>query len=251
MTRYDASLNGVSISTISQDLVVLDVIEVSPDISVKAETRTTGDGMRVVRKTRNKAVVIVEFAIFDQNIERRKEICQLVQKWAYAGGTLKINDRVGQQLAVECTEIPAVTSALRWAEKFRVVFTAFDNPFWESVSPAQITATEETNIIIPGNADKSKAEITATNTTDAVITAFFIDTEISRLEFSGISIPALGKILIGYDDNGYLYAKIGNNSVLGKRTVESSDDLFVKCGKSTLSFSSGFEIRLSSRGAWL
>ena len=51
------------------------------------------------------------------------------------------------------------------------------------------------------------------------------------LHFSGLALPSGSVLEVGTDEHCVFYARIGNESVLSKRTAESSDELRLEAGK--------------------
>lgn len=239
-------------SEISSSVFITDIREQKPEMAVRLEEKAKGYGVRMVRAQRQYTVVRIGFVIRDQDVERRKNVMQDVQKWAAKGGKLTINDRPGQVLHVVCTDPPMLGSALKWTEEMHVDFTAYTLPFWEGVETHTYTTTGSTRVYVPGTHDVCQASAVVTNKS-GVLTDLLIQTEKSSIRFEGLSVANGGKVEVGHDDNGYFYAKHGTQSLIGKRTTGSDDDLLVESGYSEVLVQGNtpVEMAFSVKGWWI
>ena len=255
-TRYEAMMDGIPLSSIDPAIIVTDIQEVAPNVRRTTANYPTGDGQRVLRTVRQSLVVTVCFEIHDQNVRRRADICERVQKWAQ-GRFLAVNYRPEQRLRVVCETPPQIASSLVWTQQLKATFAAYAVPFWEDALATMITITGNgsASSYVRGTAKEALVEATVQNTGSAAITAATLKAGSSTLAFSGISIPAKGSIVIAYDDDRVLSAKIGSTSVLARRTTASDDDLLAPCGqKVTFSVSgagAGAKTTFSVRGWYL
>lgn len=252
LNRYECSLDGKPLSAISPSIFITDIREDAPPDRITAEPYAIHNGSRYIRKQRESLSVSVEFAIREQDEARRMEVCQLIQKWAKNGGYFARSDRPGQRLRVRCETLPSVASALKWTEILSVVFTAYEQPYWESMAATSATTDSKKTVFVPGTADHCRANATIT-ATGGVLTRLTIITGESTIVLSGIDIPAGGVVEIGHDDNDYLYIRSGSASLMAYRTPESADDLLLPCGHSEV-FVAGnvlVSMTINARGLWL
>lgn len=251
MTRYECVLNGKPLSDISCQISVLDINEEAPDEEITAYKRAFKDGMTFVRKQRGKISVSVLFEIGERDVQSRKEICQLVQEWARAGGVLKINDRPGQELYVVCEQLPSIASALKWTQPLAVRFSAYDVPYWQSVSGSSVTTSGQKSFFVAGTVEKCKASASIVNTGNSTINSITIDTGASEISFTGIALEPTKKLETGYDAHGYFFAKIGSTSVLDKQ--HGDDELEALCGHNLVKVSASgpVSMTLNAKGLWL
>lgn len=247
---YDVTLNGVPLSTVSPSIFVVDITETPAD-SVTTQPKPLHNGSRRIRQQRESLIVTVSYALREQSVERRLEIMQLVQKWAQKGGFLTRSDRPGQRLRVVCDTPPRIDSALKWTEVLQLSFTAYDEPFWESLSPVSCTTTGKKQLFVPGTAQDVRASATVT-VTGSTLTSLTVATGCGSIKLAGMSIQQNGVIDIGYTDDGYLYIRSGDASLMLDRTIDSSDELRVPVGYSDVQVSgnTGVSMILTARGAW-
>lgn len=232
MTRYACRLNGIDLSSIDPAIYVLDVSTVSPVRDLVTTPLAGRSGQRITKRTTNSLSVEVKFEIHEQNTVRRALIAEKVTEWAILGGVLTTNDRPERRLHVICETLPNF-SALRWTNNLTMTFTAFEIPFWESEYPrnATLDGNGEAQMIAPGFADDSRVWASVTNAGTGAITTVDLKAGQTALHFSGLALPSGSVLEVGTDEHGVFYARIGNESVLSKRTAESSDELRLEAGK--------------------
>lgn len=253
ISRYEAYLNGVALSTISADILITDVEYSAPSIRTDVFSVAKRHGARIYRRYVDKTSVTISFAIRNYDTRARQMICGNVAKWAKNGGILKVNDRDGQRLRCVCENPPSISSALRWTDTMRIVFSAYALPFWEENIPSalQLTGTSATGVLyVPGNVDGAMME--ASIKANAALSSVTIGVNGQTLTLSGLSVASGNTIKISYDDNMIMSIKQGNTSLLNKRT--GVDDLIVNCGERnivTLTASASVTADLTARGLWL
>lgn len=230
-TRYSCRLNGVDISDVDESIILLDVVAQPPVSEIKTTALYGADGQRVGRRNINSMSVEIKFEIHEKDIERRAYVMERVAKWAYGGGELTIRERPGRRLNVVCESFAAL-DALKWTSAMTIVFTAFEIPYWEDVNPetATVNGDGEATIYAPGFAAAARISATVKNTGESTITAVELTAGETKIKWDGLEIPAGGVLEVGYDDKAVFYAKVDSQSVLGKRTAESSDELRMEAG---------------------
>lgn len=248
-TRYEAELDGVTLSSLSPAVIITDIAEDAPEVRRTTARFAALGGTRMTREVRESLRVSVTFELHEGDVRRRAQLCERVVKWAQ-GRILKVNHRPGQRLGVVCETPPAIGSALRWTQPLTVVFAAQAIPFWEDAVATRVTilGDGDATAYVPGTAQAALVEATVENTGDAAITAVTLSVSQAAaagagqatargtladtaFTFSGLSIPPGGRLAIAYDDKRVLRARIGDTSVLAKRTTASSDDLLAPCGQ--------------------
>lgn len=254
--RYDAILNGVSLWDVSPQIIVLDIQHgltqfVRNTYKIANRSGAVADSQGLM----SSAGVTVVFAIRERNVAKRQEICQRVITWARDGGVLEVSDRPGKQLLCRCERLTAIDSALKWASNLTITFAGNGNPFWTDVVPssAHFTGTGGAGqLYVPGTAPFVYAEISAT----VASTLAILDVRVgeTRIRLENLDCGAGDKVVIRYDNNGIQHIEHNGQSILSKRTADSSDDLIAVCGKpNNIVFVSDAVVSLevSAGGAWL
>lgn len=253
ISRYEAWLNGVALSSIHEDLVILDIQYSDPEINYSFQSRAARDGADIVRKSIGKTAVTILFELRIYDVNNRMAACNQVASWAMGGGVLKTNDRLGQRLNCVCEKPPIIRSALKWTEQLSVTFAAYMPPTWEEDVPAVISlsgTTDSGTLFVPGNAGDALCEVTITPL--ATLTQVAISVADTAITLSGISIPANQEIKIEYDSDLHLSIKSNSVSLLNKRS--GSDDLIAHSGKRnavSITASASVNAAIRVRGRWV
>lgn len=236
MTRYRVALDGKELDTVATDIIITDVAYSAPAVQHVTASLAARNGMHVQGETFGTSSVTVSFEIHEQRIGVRQETCRKIQAWAIKGGVLTTNDRPRQRLFVKCDVLPTISSALRWTEKLRVVFTAYEKPFWEDmhITKTTVGASGETaKLYVDGSAIDTPMSVIVTNVGSSQITSIMVCAGDTAMEFENVTLDAGATFEIGYDDRGFLYITAGGESCMANRTPESADDLIIPCGKMT------------------
>lgn len=227
-TRYSCAINGMGLQDIDPTIYITDIQETVPRLNAETVANALYDGLHLTRMQRQSLAVSVTFCVREYDTARRKAIAEMACDWAH-DGWLTISDRPGQRLWVVCDKLPVITSALKWTDKLTLGFTAYALPFWQEEFPVSATYTGtngSVNIAPAGNRDcYLEAEITATGRT---VNALTLTVNGRTFSFSGLGLAKNQTLSIGYDDEEHLqFMRIGEASVLGKRTAASADDLLL------------------------
>ena len=234
-TRYRISVGGVQMDTLDDNLLILDISYGAPEKEKKQYTTANLDGYdrgeeKILRRT-----VTVTFELHEYDIAKRNALCQKVNSWAAAGGTLITNDREGQRLQnVACEEQIDIGSVRDWTKPLSLVFSTTYNPHW--VSNTEVTRTlvgknVSGTMTLDGNTGSSLVKVTAT--AQAAVTSFKATVGDCTLELTGLSVANGQTIVVDYVRNRYLRIRANGSSVMAKLKPESSDNLRAECGKTT------------------
>lgn len=253
ISRYEAWLNGVSLSSISSKILILDIQY--PSATIKNETFLAAKrhGARLHRRYIDKASVTIVFEIREYSLTARQSVCADIVRWAKNGGVLKTIDRPGQRLRCVCDKHPSIQSAMKWTDALSITFSAYALPFWEEETPVELTLSgqeSEGNLFVPGNVDEAFVEIEAIIGSHTENIAF--GTNNRRIELYGITAEEGQTITLTYDDEMIQSIKIDGVSLLGHRS--QADDLIAFCGQTNkVGFSSWgtADVTFKVRGLWL
>ena len=251
ITRYSAWLDGEGLQDIDKTIIILDIQEQLPQSRIQTAGWAAGrDGTRFIRETTLTRSVTIRLQVREYDVTRRKTITSDVAAWAAKGGYLTINDRPGQRLKVRCSSLPVVASALKWTDTLIITLTAYEWPYWEDESTHSATLSGDTyaalDLYVPGNGPY--AYMSGDLSFSGVSTV-----EISAGETQFTVQNVSGSLKWGYED-GILYIRSGNASVMAYRTPSSSDDLIVTPGKrNRIVITSSVPVsgRVYSRGCYL
>lgn len=253
ISRYDAYLDGIALSSISSDILVLDIRYTQPSIQLNTFTVAKRQGARIRSKYLEKSSVTVDFAIRAYNTADRQAICNDIVKWAKNGGILQTSDREWQRLRCVCETFPVITSALKWTDTLRIVFSAYALPYWEELTPVEVSLTGSVaskSAYVPGNIDGALVEVDVT--ANANVNSLWLAVNNLSLGITGVTIASGQTLKISYDDDMIQSIKVGTTSLLANRT--GADDLLANCGEDNsfrLEASGAVTANFKVRGLWL
>lgn len=231
-------MDGQGLHDIDPKLVVLDVAENAPTLTINTGANGKYDGGYIISNNREQKDVVVQFVILARRFEERAAILDKVNAWA-GGDLLRVSYRPGQALECVCTAFPALTSSWQYAEPMTITFSAFGVPYWQqrerTAVYGSVASTDQTlGIRVPGTAPQCRASIEVMNESGSALTsvkATCAETE-TEIELTGLNIAAGKTLEIGYDVHGYMFIKDSDGtSWYGKRTAQSSDDILLNARK--------------------
>ena len=253
-SRYQVTLNGISLSGLSEEIYILDVNYGDPafnDIRYKTAKR---HGSRKDDRIFSSSTVSISFEIHAYDTHKRQAIRNAVCTWAKNGGRLEINDREGQFLQCECMKYPVIESARNWTDPLTIVFAGNEIPFWQERDPKTLALSAGTSgsgsLFVPGSVDDALVEVNIH--ANASLSSVALTVNGRTLTLSGLSVASGKDIKITYDERGIQSIKVDNTSLLDKRT--GVDDLLARCGEvNTVSFtaSASVTVTFSARGYWV
>lgn len=253
--RYRASLGGVQMDSLVENLLILDVQYSPLKYSRQMSEYANQDGFTVSHEGLPQRTVTIVFELHIYNIAKRNAACQKINEWAAAGGVLRINDREGQYLQVGCEQFAEIQSAKEWTRPLTLTFGTRENPYWMSDEQKTVTLagkTAKSTILMDGNVSDAKVSVTAT--AQAAVTSFLAVVGDTQIKLTGLSVATGQKIVIDYMDGKYLRIRAGGKDVMAKMVpADSSDLLLAPCGKRTqISFtaSAKMNVAFSARGVW-
>lgn len=242
MTRYGVWLDGLPLHEIDPAIYITDIQEQAPHMNVATVARAKGDGLFVTRRSRESLSVQVGFTIREYDTARRKSIMQKVIAWAKGGKYLSISDRPDQRLRIEVDQLPTISSSLKWTQELSIVFTAYAFPYWENTYADTITTTSNASMTVMGDADHAPVDATIEGANGTVT----ITADKTTITLENVS----GSVEISHGDDGILRIMAGGQSILSKRTPESSDDLIATPGRLNDFIVSGGTATFRVRGVW-
>lgn len=255
-SRVRVWLNGDGLQDIDPAVIIRDVSYQSPQIATQTVAHARYNGSRVTRQRMDSSTVQITFEIHEYSPTIRQSIAERVTAWAMSGGVLTTDDRPERRLHVVCTEPPSIQSALKWTDVLSVGFTAFDNPFWEDVTPTTLLLSGSSGsgqMFGPGTAADPFVEADV-KPASSTLTSVTMTAGSTSIALSSISIPSGKTLAIYYDDRQTLHIerKDTGASLISKRSAASSDDLMIPRGKfSTLSYTANVSVSVTFRARGL
>lgn len=126
------SFNGVDLQEIVP--IKIEDIRVSPIDTTPAIRQRIDMGQDFIRMTGSNRTAAITFALLTEDINERYSQIQQIVEWAnpYNEGVLKLPMFENRYLSCRCTGYPEPSYRQWWESKLRLVFTTFENPYWNS-----------------------------------------------------------------------------------------------------------------------
>lgn len=136
--------NGISLESVAP--VKIEDIRVSP-IQMNATTRprAIAPGSDFVRIRRGTRTVTIVFALLTQDLLTRQRQLIEINKWAISETELPLSlpNYPNLTLSCICTATPEPSTRQWWESKLRLVFTAYENPFFTSTWEKSVSCGTE------------------------------------------------------------------------------------------------------------
>ena len=256
-SRFDVTLNGVSLLRAVPEVTILDITPTPAQPEDTTVQKGWRHGSIVTKRAFQQASVTVTYDLSIYDPKARMDAVLAVQAWAINGGKLMVSDREGQFLQVRCAQAPAITSSLKWIEPQTIQFVAYECPFWQADEADTQTITGSGSMEVGGIVDYApvSATIKSGNSLAAGtnITTLTVTCGSTEIKLEGMTVNKSKQIKIGYDSNGFLTIKTSDGTDLMQYRT-GSDELLLPCGKtSTVKVASNSPVTcvLSARGRWL
>lgn len=236
------ALNNTQLDAVHDSIVIRGIDTGVPHETISAVNRMGGFGQRVTGQHYESLDVNVTFAINIPytDLETRRTAYESVIRWANQTGWLTVNYMPNRRLRVDKTVLPSGGDLWKWTDGFTLTFRAYAMPFWQDTTATTSTGS---SIAVPGNLTTvCNAEVA--NATGATIDELILQAGSSQMTFSSLGLDNGETLKIGHTDDGLLTIRIYTSSTsyrdaYFKRTVESSDDLYVEPGTRGLYADSG------------
>ena len=256
-SRFEAWLDGAPLSSIAEEIYIRDIrhTPASPQDTVSAYGGR--DGGLLTRRYIGSAEVTIAFEIHAYGIERRQEICDLINAWALKGGYLTTNDKPDKRLNVVCSQPPAIESALKWTDEVSLKFTAYALPYWEDLKPKKLTLTGTSasgSLKVNGYADRAYVTANVKVTGSSNLTTLTLTAGNTTITLDSLNLAQNSVIRLVYDDRHILSLLAGNTRISPKRTPESDDDLRLETGQNntvTISANTAVQADFEARGLYM
>lgn len=226
---FTCSVNGEDMYLIDPRIYIEDIEE---SVKNSAETdKRPHYGQTLVGAVGHETVTVtVSFMIKEPDRAKRQQIITKINGWAKEGW-LTVSTRPWQRIYAVCTQ-PANTEAFAWSESMRLVFTAYDEAYWQASVPVTVSdsGTSLTLAVNPLGTHRSCLEAEITNVSGSAVNTLSLAVNGQTMAFEGLNLANNKTLVLGYDEHHYLFAKVDGVSKLSCRTASSADDLWLKPG---------------------
>ena len=144
MIVYD----GVSLNSVAN--VKIEDVRVNPiDFDAVTRPRAIRGGSDFVRNRAGTRTVAITFALLDDNQVNRQSALMAISQWAKNDKeyTLELPGHPDRYLVGICTDKPEPSLRQWWESKLRLVFTCFDNPYWNAKGEKSVACGTSFNVL--------------------------------------------------------------------------------------------------------
>lgn len=131
--------DGKSLESVAN--VRIEDVRVSPiSYSPDARPRAIRGGSDFVRNRAGTRTVAITFALLDDNKVSRQAQLMAVSQWAKTDKEYRLDvpGHPEHYLMCVCTNKPEPSLRQWWESKLRIVFTCYDNPYWNSIKEKSV-----------------------------------------------------------------------------------------------------------------
>lgn len=140
--------DGVNIESVAG--VKIEDVRVNPiDYDPVTRPRAIRGGSEFVRNRAGTRTVAVTFALLDDDKISRQSSLRAISAWAKTDKEyrLELPGHPDHYLMAVCTSKPEPSLRQWWESKLRVVFTCFDNPYWNSNAEFSVACGTQFNVL--------------------------------------------------------------------------------------------------------
>ena len=225
------SLDQVSLYDLDQRIVVDGINEEPSDLPLSQT------GGLLLRPEREKLTITIKIRIKEPNLVENELLKQQVNGWAAAGGWLRTNLHERQKIHVQCARLLS-SAAPNFESTRELTFVSSGLAYLQDDSVESVSSVANTSAgslsLAPNGTRTSYLEAEITNAGSDTMTSLQLSANGYTILFQDLSVPAGGKLEIGYDDLHLMYAIVGSTHVLGKRTGQSADHIYLTPMRSNL-----------------
>lgn len=256
---HRAALNGVQLDEIDPRIIIKGIDGGGGSTAVSTAGAGRGDGTRITARRRESLDVNVKFSmnIRRDMMQERGEVLEAVNSWAAGaagGGILTINYKGDRMLRVDEVVTPGEGDLWRRFDEYTITFRARAIPFWQqenAVSASTGTGMSGSGRIEIAGSTGTRMDAELENLSGAEIATATITVAGKTMTFQNLGLGNGQKLKIDHIVAGgtqVVRMRIGNTSVMARRTEGSADDFDTLPGKITFSFSAQRACRLTVSG---
>ena len=208
-TRFDCSLNGVSLSGLDERICVTGILEKSPQRELTTLSLMNLEGERLLACRRKFIQVEITLALRERDPARRRALLALLP----LGGDalwLTVSTRPGQRLRVVPEEGPDPDTD--WTADIRLVFRSVGDPRWEDIQVESLEAsgTLPLTLTVPagGNTAAVPEGLRITNTGNESISEMTLKTGSACQLLTGLALAPGEELTASRDEWGFISLKI-------------------------------------------
>ena len=250
---HRAALNGVQLDEIDPRIIIKGIEGGAGKDSVSTANLGSGDGTRITNKRRDSIEVAVRFSmnIRRDTLSERAAVLEAINAWAAKGGWLTISYKPDRQLLVDEVVTPGEGDLWKRLSEYTITFKAHAVPYWQQETAAAGstgTAMSGSGTMTVEGSAKTVADAVLQNMSGAVISTASIAIGGNVMTFNDLNLGNGQSLTIDHaivKGKNVIRIRIGNTSVMARRSEGSADEFEVAPGAIGFSFSAQRACRLS------
>ena len=238
-----AALNGVQLDEIDSRILIQGIEPAAGKDQLTTVSLWGGVGSRVTGEHRDSLDVVVKFSLDIKRgqYQERSEVFEKIAAWAMGGGWLTVSSKPERRIRVICAQLPAEGDPLEWTNRYSITFRAHGVPYWQQETAGQLRVIGESSFTRSfgvGGTRETVMEASFKNTAGFTVNRVDITCGGSHIYLRSLGLANGETVYIDHVDDGkrcVLRIRIQGTggawrSAMDKRTADSSDDLRVSPG---------------------
>ena len=131
--------DGISLNSIA-GIKIEDVLVSQISYEPATRSRAITGGSEFIRNRAGTRTVSITFGLLDDNIISRQNALMAISQWAKTDKEYRLDlpGHPDHYLMAVCTSKPDPSLRQWWESKLRLVFTCYDNPYWNSIKEKSV-----------------------------------------------------------------------------------------------------------------
>ena len=131
--------DGISLNSIA-GIKIEDVLVSQISYEPATQSRAITGGSEFIRNRAGTRTVSITFGLLDDNIISRQNALMAISQWAKTDKEYRLDlpGHPDHYLMAVCTSKPEPSLRQWWESKLRLVFTCYDNPYWNSIKEKSV-----------------------------------------------------------------------------------------------------------------
>lgn len=240
---FDVALNGQWLARGGYCPIYIEDVSETPSLDVSTLPAGGFAGQWLQNLSRAKLDIKLTIYAKAKNVAERMFAFEHIASWANQAqitpALLTASYRKNQQLLCVCTTPPAFPALRSATTRLNLTLTSYACPYWQGqrtewIRSGRIPANVPSGarVTLPGTPGlPAQADLTVT-VLDGTMTSLRIQTPLSDIQLTGMSLAAGMSLHLWHDDRGILTIRDSSGAPLSCfRTPESSDDLWLYSGR--------------------
>lgn len=256
MPRHvEAYLDGLALRDAAPKVWIKQITEEIGALDASTAVFPGTDGERLLGPPRRRSLTVTIAATIHEvyDLTYRAQAQDAIAAWMGRGGVLTVSYRPDKRLRVAPGAVPALGKVRDYTQEITMKLTAYAVPYWEDVDARTWTYEAdddgEDEIAITG---ARETPLQALIVPSAELDTFTLQVGDDFITLADLNLASGKALVIGRTTDDFLTITADGVGILNKRTAASSDDLLLRPGANTVSWTADATcaVTLSARGRY-